>query len=93
MTTRSEPAFFRPALDAGYHIAVGRYRDVPVKRVVCPGRPVQALRRAASGAYLLVLGRGGSRIAPLPRFGSVTHAFALDAACVVAIVPGRPAVG
>jgi nucleotide-binding universal stress UspA family protein len=73
--------------------AVTRYRDVPVKRVVCPGRPVQALRRAASGAYLLVLGRGGSRIAPLPRFGSVTHAFALDAACVVAIVPGRPAVG
>lgn len=65
------------------------FRDVPVKRVVCPGRPVQALRRAAGGAYLLVLGRRSRGFGPMIRFGSVAHAFALDAACVVAIVPGE----
>lgn len=64
------------------------FRDVPVKRVVCPGRPVPALRRAAGGAYLLVLGRRANT-GPLIRFGSVAHAFAADAACVVAIVPGE----
>jgi nucleotide-binding universal stress UspA family protein len=64
------------------------YHDVPVKRVVCPGRPVPALRRAAGGAYLLVLGRRGGT-SRVMRFGSVAHAFAADAACVVAIVPGE----
>ncbi len=65
------------------------FRDVPVKRVVCPGRPAQALRRAAGGAYLLVLGRRRGRIDAMMHFGSVSHAFAADADCVVAIVPGE----
>jgi nucleotide-binding universal stress UspA family protein len=65
------------------------FPDGAVKRVVCPGHPVAALRRAAGGAYLLVLGRRRGGTGPVLRFGSVAHAFAADAAGVVAIVPGE----
>jgi nucleotide-binding universal stress UspA family protein len=65
------------------------FRDVPVKRVVCPGHPVPALRRAAGGAYLLVLGRRSGGTGPVTNLGSVAHAFAAEADGVVAIVPGE----
>jgi len=73
-------------LAAGIDPVAQDFRDVPVKRVVCPGRPVQALRRAAGGAHLLVLGRRSRGLGPTSRFGSVAHAFALDADCFVATV-------
>lgn len=65
-----------------------RFRHVPVKRAVYGGETVTGLRRAATGAALLVLGRHGHRLPAPLRLGSVSRAFAEQADCVVAVVPG-----
>jgi nucleotide-binding universal stress UspA family protein len=64
------------------------FRHVPVKRAVYGGDVVTGLRRAATGAALLVLGRHGHRRPAPLRLGSVSRAFAEHADCVVAVVPG-----
>lgn len=63
---------------------------VPPKRAVYAGDPVQALRRAAKGAVLLVVGRHGDRLPARLRLGSVAAALAAQAECAVAVVPGTP---
>ena len=62
-------------------------QGVPVKRALYGGAPVEALRRAAVGARLLVLGRHGHRLPAVLRLGSVSRAFAAHANGVVAVVP------
>ncbi|MDG6110125.1 universal stress protein [Dactylosporangium aurantiacum] len=67
-------------------VAAG-FPRIPVQRAVYGGDPVDGLRRAASGAALLVLGRHGHRRPAPLRLGSTSRAFASRAACVVAVVP------
>jgi len=62
--------------------------DIALKRAVYSGAPVRALRLAAAGATLLVLGRHGDRLPAQLRLGSVAGAFAAHAECAVAVVPG-----
>ncbi|MEV4135244.1 universal stress protein [Dactylosporangium sp. NPDC049742] len=66
-----------------------RFPQVPLKRAVFLGPPVEGLRRAADGAVLLVLGRHGHRLPAPLRLGSVSRAFADRPPGVVAIV-GSP---
>lgn len=64
-----------------------QFPHVPVKRAVYGGDTVAGLRRSASGAALLVLGRHGHRRPAPLRLGSISRAFAEQAPCVVAVVP------
>ena len=68
-----------------------QYPSVAVKRAVYGGGPVHGLRRAATGAALLGLGRQGRPRPAVLRLGSVSRAFAEHADCVVQIVPEPPA--
>ena len=68
-----------------------KYPDVPVRRVVSPGRPVPVLMHEAARAQLVVVGsRGRGRIAGMV-LGSVAHALVHRAPCPVAVV--RPGSG
>ncbi|MFF5229601.1 universal stress protein [Dactylosporangium sp. NPDC000521] len=62
------------------------FPQVPLKRAVFLGPPVEGLRRAAGGAVLLVLGRHGHRLPAPLRLGSVSRAFADRPPGAVAIV-------
>jgi nucleotide-binding universal stress UspA family protein len=64
-----------------------RHPDVAVNRVVLGGDPITALRHAAAGAALLVLGRHSLPRPALLRPARVCRAFAEYASCVVAVVP------
>jgi nucleotide-binding universal stress UspA family protein len=63
------------------------FPTVRVKRAVCHGTPTDGLRRAATGAYLLVVGRHGHRLPAPLRLGSVSQALIRQATCAVAVVP------
>jgi nucleotide-binding universal stress UspA family protein len=66
---------------------VNDFPTVRVKRAACHGMPVDGLRRAATGAYLLAVGRHSHRL-PVPfGLGSVGLALVQDAPCAVAVVP------
>lgn len=64
-----------------------RYADVPVVRAVFGGPPAEALRYAATGARLLVVGRHGHRLPPEFRLGSVSAACVTKASGVLAVIP------
>jgi nucleotide-binding universal stress UspA family protein len=59
-----------------------KYPGVPVKRALVAGHPEEALRRAAQGATLLVIGAAGSGVAPL---GRVSRHLIESAPCPVGI--------
>ncbi|SHN88369.1 Nucleotide-binding universal stress protein, UspA family [Geodermatophilus obscurus] len=61
--------------------------DVPVRRVVEPGRPAEALLAVATTAQLLVVGHRHRRGGALGVLRSVTNAVLHRAACPVAVVP------
>ncbi|WP_438490155.1 universal stress protein [Streptomyces sp. S186] len=80
-------------LDESLARSVALHPDVPVRRVVVPGRAHPALLGAAKGAELLVLG-ARRRSNPLgPQLGPVNHAMLHQAPCTVAIVPVQPTGG
>jgi nucleotide-binding universal stress UspA family protein len=83
----TEPAALE-LLARGLEPTAADFRTVPVKRAVYGGDVVTGMRRAATGAALLVLGRHGHRRPAPLRLGSVSRAFAEHADCVVAVVPG-----
>ena len=64
-----------------------RYAEVPVVRAVFGGSPTEALRHAASGARLLVVGRHGHRLPPEFRLGSTSAACVAEMPGVLAVVP------
>jgi len=64
-----------------------KYPDVPVTESVTEGRAAAALRHAARGAGLLVVGRRTTGHAFAARTGPVTHAALQHAGCPVAVVP------
>jgi len=82
----AEPAPLALLADEVEPIAA-HFPDVLVKRAACRGTPAEGLRRAATGAYLLAVGRYGHRIPAALRLGSVSQALVRDAGCVVAVVP------
>jgi nucleotide-binding universal stress UspA family protein len=61
--------------------------DVPVRRVVEPARPADALLAVATTAQLLVVGHRHRRGGALGVLRSVTNAVLHRAACPVAVVP------
>jgi nucleotide-binding universal stress UspA family protein len=63
------------------------FPTVRVKRATWRGTPAEGLRRAATGAYLLAVGRHGHRLPAGFRLGSVSQALIRQAACAVAVVP------
>jgi nucleotide-binding universal stress UspA family protein len=63
------------------------FPTVRVKRAACRGTPIEGLRRAATGAYLLAVGRHGHRLPAALRLGSVSQALIRDAPCAVVVVP------
>ena len=74
-------------LTAELEPTVNDFPTVRVKRAACHGMSVDGLRRAATGAYLLAVGRHSHRL-PVPfGLGSVGQSLIRDAPCAVAIVP------
>jgi nucleotide-binding universal stress UspA family protein len=64
-----------------------KYPEVDVVETVAAEKPTTALVRAASGARLLVVGRGPVEGPLAVRTGPVTHAAIHHAGCPVAVVP------
>ncbi|MEU9045712.1 universal stress protein [Kitasatospora sp. NPDC048343] len=64
-----------------------KYPDVHVVEHNSPEGPARAVVDIATGARLLVVGRGGYRTGLSPRIGPVTHAAIHHAACPVAVIP------
>ncbi|CAM5355802.1 universal stress protein [Streptomyces chartreusis] len=74
-------------LDAVIKVWRDKYPEVEVVETVTEGRARSVLVRAASGASLLVVGRGTTERPAGPRTGPVTHAAVQHVGCPVAVVP------
>lgn len=77
----------RPALAAALLPWRERYPDVHVVEHVSHENPARAVVGIATGARLLVVGRGGYRSGPTPRIGPVTRAAIHHSACPIAVIP------
>lgn len=64
-----------------------KFPEVPVKRALVGGDPVEGLRRVARGAALLAVGTAGSRHVQL---GSVSRGVVEHADCPVAVIRSAP---
>ncbi len=74
-------------LESGRYIATQRYPDLEIRTELVEGRPVKALREAAEGASLLVLGgRRPSEIEEIFAFGGTGASLAGHPPCPVALV-------
>ncbi|MEU9045683.1 MULTISPECIES: universal stress protein [unclassified Kitasatospora] len=83
----SEELAAHQALGAALRPWHEKYPYVRVVEQLSHESPGRALVDSASGARLLVVGRGGHRNPLTPRIGPVTHAAIHHAACPVVIIP------